>query len=85
MSIYPFYTEINSSTRKTVEGVGCRAKEGTMTTSIHQRECGAITTPYKINQYSEDIDGVLYLTTEILYKNPETERYEVIHQHFTKY
>ena len=85
MAVYPFYVDVKSSTRKTNVGVGCRAKAGDMTTSVYQRGEGRITTPYKVYQYSEEIDGELYLTTEIKYKDPETERYEVIHKHITKY
>lgn len=52
MAVYPFYTEINSSTRENVTGVGCRAKDGDMTTYVKQREEGRITTPYKLYQSS---------------------------------
>lgn len=85
MSIYPFYVEVNSSTRKTTEGVGCRSKDGDMTTTVYQRDKGEITTPYKIWQYSETIEGELCLITEIKYKNPDTGVYEVIHRNVTKY
>ena len=85
MAVYPFYVDVKSSTRKTSVGVGCRAKEGDMTTSVYQRDDGRITTPYKVYQYSERIDGELYLITEIKYKDQETDRYEVIHKHITQY
>ena len=85
MAVYPFYVDVKSSTRKTSVGVGCRAKEGDMTTSVYQRDDGRITTPYKVYQYSERIDGELYLITEIKYKDLETDRYEVIHKHITQY
>ena len=85
MAVFPFYVEVKSSTRSTSATCGCRAKEGDMTTHIYQRDEGAITTPYKVYQYSDIIDGVLHLITEIKYKNPETDKYEVIHQHITKY
>ncbi len=85
MAVYPFYVEVDSSTRKTTEGVGCRSKDGYMTTTIYQRDNGEITSPYKVWQYSDTIDGVLCLVTEIKYKNPDTDRYEVIHKNVTKY
>lgn len=84
MAVYPFYVESNSSTRRTTSGVGCRAKNGYMTTSIYQRDNGAITTPYKVYQYShyetrDDGKEHLVLTTEIIYQG------EVIHSHSTDY
>ena len=44
MAVYPFYTEVSSTTRSSSVGVGCRAKNGSMTTKIYQRENGEITT-----------------------------------------
>ena len=38
MAVYPFYTEVESSTRSNSIGIGCRAKNGYMTTKIYQRE-----------------------------------------------
>lgn len=85
MSIYPFYVEVNSSTRKTIEGVGCRSKDGDMTTTVYQRDKGAITTPFKIRQYStEDLNEETgewehHLHTDVYYQG------EVIKRHITDY
>lgn len=85
MAVFPFYTEIKSSTRENKVGVGCRAKNGDMTTYVKQRDEGGITTPYKIYQSSFHENGVLYLSTQVMYKNPDTDVFEVIHEHITKY
>lgn len=37
MSVYPFYVEVNSTTRKSKTGVGCRTKTGSVETTIYQR------------------------------------------------
>ena len=69
MTVYPFYVEVESSTRKNVTGVGVRSKNGTLTTKVYQRENGAITIPYVINQYPVMVDDIQCLCTEILYAN----------------
>lgn len=79
MAVYPFYTEIHSSTRKNVTGVGTKSKDGSMTTYIHQREDGGITTPFTITQHTEEQDGVLKCITTVFFKG------EVIKQHITDY
>lgn len=50
MAIYPFYTRIKSSTRDTETGVGCRAKDGYLTTTVLQRSQGDIVTAFQIEQ-----------------------------------
>lgn len=79
MAVYPFYTEIQSSTRKTPTGVGMRSKDGNMITHIHHRDKGAITTPFTIYQYTIEEDGVLKCVTRVSYKG------EVIKEHITDY
>lgn len=79
MTVFPFYVEVESSTRKNVTGVGVRSKNGTLTTKVYQRENGAITIPYVINQYPVMVDDIQCLCTEILYQG------DVIHKHITQY
>lgn len=84
MAVYPFYAEVNSSTRKSLASAGCRAKDGYMTTTIYQRENGAITIPYKIHQSSfyemrDDGKEHLVLETQVIYEG------DVIHKHRTDY
>lgn len=79
MAVYPFYVEINSSTRKTNTSVNTRDKDGTMVMHIHQRDNGCITNPYKIRQYSVHRNGKHLLVTDILYLD------KVIHSHETEY
>lgn len=81
MAVYPFYVTVKSSTRKSEVGVGARSKNSDMTTVIHQRDKGAITTPYKISQqtYEDTETGVIHLVTYV-YKNGE-----LIDTHETEY
>lgn len=70
MAVYPFYVKVNSSTRREEVGVGCRSKKGNMTINILQRNRGAIETPYKIVQTTNENTetGELLLVTTV-YKN----------------
>lgn len=79
MSVYPFYVEVESSTKKNVTGVGIKSKNGYLTTHVYQRETGCITMPYEIRQHTMVVDDNQYLITEILYQG------DVIHQHITNY
>lgn len=80
--IYPFYVEVNSSTRDKEVGVGCRNKSGEIITHILQRKEGNIFEAFKIVQtsvYSEttkmrtlvscvyDHDGKLIASQETIY------------------
>ena len=80
MAVYPFYAEVNSSTRKDIVGVGCRSKQGEMTTEIYQRDNGSITNPYTIRQYTmTKEDGTIRCITSVSFQGKE------IHSHFTDY
>ena len=64
---------------------GTRKKDGDMTTTVYQRDKGAITTPFKIRQYStEDFNEETqkwehHLHTDVYYQG------EVIKRHITDY
>ena len=80
--VQPFHVTVDSETRKDYVGVGVRNKLGKMTTDIHQRDKGAITTPYTIKQFTlewSESQKVHKLVTQVLYRG------EVIHQHITDY
>lgn len=79
MAVYPFYIITNAEGRKTPIAGGTRKKDGDMTTTIYQRSNGDITTPFKIRQYSVEIDGVHKLVTDVYYLG------EVIKSHITDY
>ena len=81
MAVYPFYTEVSSTTRSSSVGVGCRAKNGSMTTKIYQRENGEITTPYEVKQFTAENTetGKISLTTRIYFQGM------CIHEHTTDY
>ena len=66
MTVYPFYTEVVSSTGKQVSGVGMRKKEGNMNTRVYQRNKGEIQQPFSIYQWTEqEDDGTWYCYTKI--------------------
>lgn len=79
MAVYPFYISTDADGRKTPIAGGTRKKDGDMTTTIYQRSNGGITTPFKIRQYSTEIDGVLKLVTDVYYLG------ELIKSHITDY
>lgn len=77
--IYPFYVEVESSSRKNTVGVGGKSKYDTITTKIRQRDNGDITTPYLIEQRLIEVEGEQFLCTEVFYYGTS------IHKHLTKY
>lgn len=79
MAVYPFYVEVNSSSRANTVGVGDRHKKAYMETYIYQRDRGEITTPFKIVQRSVEDGGELKPYTEIYYNG------ELIKTHITNY
>lgn len=79
MAVYPFYTEIDSSTRRSNCGCGTRNKDGYMTTHIYQRSEGSITEPYTIKQRSSYTNGKHELITEVWHDN------KIVHSHTTEY
>lgn len=79
MAVYPFYTKVESSSRRTATGVGARSKDGVLNTHIYQREDGGITNPFTINQYTEERDGVLKCITRVFYQGG------LIKEHITNY
>lgn len=80
MAVYPFYVSVDSSTRRDTTGVGCRSKQGEMTTEVFQRDNGSITNPYTIRQYTmTKEDGTIRCITSVSFQGKE------IHSHFTDY
>lgn len=79
MAVYPFYVDIDSSSRRTMCGCGTKSKEGYMTTKVYQRDEGCITQPFEIKQSSDYVDGVLMLHTRVFHNG------EMIADHATKY
>lgn len=79
MAVYPFYTKVESSTRKTATGVGARSKDGVLNTHIYQRAKGEITNPITINQYTEERDGVLKCITRVYFQG------DILFTHVTDY
>ena len=80
--VYPFYVIVDSETRKDYVGVGVKKKIGKLTTDIHQRDKGEITTPYTIKQFTREYcesKKVHKLVTQVIYRG------EVIHEHITDY
>lgn len=76
--IYPFYVEVESTSRKNPVGVGMKNKNGFVTIKVRQREFGNITTPYLIQQHTVEIDGEEFLCTEVFYYGTS------IHKHLSK-
>lgn len=85
MAVYPFYINTDAEGRRTPIAGGTRNKDGEMTTTVYQRDKGAITTPFKIRQYStEDLNEETgkwehHLHTDVYYQG------EVIKRHVTDY
>ena len=79
MAVYPFYVEVDSSTRKQSTGVGARAKNGSLMTKVYQREKGGITTPFTIQQFTDERDGVLKCITRVYFQG------ELLKEHITDY
>lgn len=79
MAVYPFYISTDAEGRRTPIAGGTRKKNGTMSTTVYQRENGGITTPFKIYQYTEERDGVLKCITRVSYQG------ELLKEHITDY
>lgn len=67
MAVYLFYASIKSNSRSSELGIGARGKTSAdMTIEVKQRDQGAITTPFKIRQYTSELeDGTVLLTTTV--------------------
>lgn len=79
MAVYPFYISTDVKGRKTPIAGGTRKKDGTMITTVYQRDKGEITTPFKIEQFTKEQDGVLKLVTRVSYLG------EMLKEHITNY
>lgn len=79
MAVRPFYIEADIEGRKTPLAGGTKRSDGTHDISIYQRNQGAITTPFKIRQYTDTIDGVLKCVTKVYYQG------ELLKEHITDY
>lgn len=79
MAVRPFYINASIDGRKTDLAGGTARKDGSHHISIYQRDQGAITTPFKIEQYSEDHDGVQKLVTRVYYQG------DLLKEHITDY
>lgn len=79
MAVYPFYINTDAEGRRTPIAGGTRKKDGTMSTTVYQRDQGAITTPFKIWQYTDTIDGVFKCITKVYYQG------ELLKEHITDY
>lgn len=79
MAVRPFYIRAKIDGRKTPLAGGTARKDGDHTIEILQRDKGAITTPFKIHQYSTEIDGVHKLVTNVYFQG------ELIKTHITDY
>lgn len=79
--VYPFYIEVDSSTRKSAVGVGTKSKDGSLMTRVYQRDDGNITNPFQIRQYTYQIPdtGKRMCVTQIFFKG------ECLKQHETPY
>lgn len=77
--VYPFYIEVNSSSRANPVGVGAKSKKAYMETFIHQRDEGEITIPFKIVQRTVEDNGELRLYTEVYHNGT------LIKTHITNY
>ena len=85
MAVYPFYIETQAEGRNTPIAGGTRRKDGSMTTTIYQRENGAITTQFEVRQFTEtrkDVTGevdVLVCVTRVYYEG------QLLKEHVTQY
>lgn len=79
MAVRPFYIEADIEGRKTPLAGGTARKNGEHHISIHQRDKGEITTPFKIEQYTKEQDGVLKCITDVYYQG------DLIKKHVTDY
>lgn len=79
MAVRPFYIDANIEGRKTNLAGGTARKDGQHSISIHQRDEGAITTPFRIEQSSFFEDGVHKLKTAVYYQG------SLLKEHITNY
>lgn len=85
MAVRPFYINADIDGRKTPLAGGTKRADGDHTITIYQRDEGAITTPFKIRQYStEDLNEETgkwekHLHTSVYYLG------ELIKTHTTNY
>ena len=79
MAVRPFYIDAHIEGRRTNLAGGTARKDGEQTIDIKQRDRGEITTPFKIRQYSAEVDGVHKLVTDVYYLG------ELIKSHITDY
>lgn len=79
MAVRPFYISSNIDGRKTLLEGGPKSGEGSITTTIYQRDKGSITDPYKVIQRNIYEGDKRKLVTEIQYQG------KVIHSHATEY
>ena len=77
--VRPFYINADIEGRKTDLAGGTRRRDGRHSIAIYQRDEGSITTPFKIEQFSINEDGVHKLVTEVYYQG------ELIKEHITNY
>lgn len=68
MAVKPFYIDARIEGRKTHLAGGTKRKDGEHTIDIYQRDNGDITTPFKIRQYTSEIEGVHKLVTDVYYQ-----------------
>ena len=79
MAIYPFYTTVDSSSRKSLVSVGAKSKDATMETLVMQRDNGESTTPFRIYQTTYYEGDVLKCVTRVYYRGV------LLKEHITDY
>lgn len=79
MAIYPFYTTVDSSSRKSLVSVGAKSKDATMETLVMQRDNGESTTPFRIYQTTYYEGDVLKCVARVYYRG------ELLKEHITDY
>ena len=79
MAVRPFYIEADIEGRKTNLAGGTARKKGEHRIDIYQRDEGAITRPFYIEQYSTEENGEHLLVTDVYYQGKH------IAKHTTKY
>lgn len=79
MRVRPFWIEAKISGRQTELKGGTSSKDGKHEILISQRNDGEIETPFKVLQYTQEIDGKLCCITRVFYLD------ELIKEHVTEY
>lgn len=79
MAVRPFYINADIDGRKTPLAGGTARKNGEHHIAVYQRDQGEITIPFKIEQYTEEQDGVLKCITDVYYQG------DLIKKHVTDY